>query len=96
MRVLLVNPVMKRYYKSPTCPLGLLSIATYLHQQGHIIKIIDAAVKNVNYQKEISAFQPDIVGVSVISNKSIADAVRVSKTARSQKIPVVWGGTLAS
>lgn len=96
MRVLLVNPVMKRYYKSPTCPLGLLSIATYLNQRGYTVKIIDAVVQKVNYQKEISAFKPDIVGVSVISNKSVADAVAVSKAVRAQKIPVVWGGPLAS
>lgn len=96
MKVLLVNPKPTNYYKSSTCPLGLLSIATYLNQRNHTVRIIDSVVKNINYKKEINEFKPDVVGVSVISYKSIADALKTSEAAHAENIPVVWGGPLAS
>lgn len=96
MKVLLVNPKPKKYYKSSTCPLGLLSIATYLNDRHHTVKIIDGAVGKISYKKEIREFKPDIVGVSVISHKSITDAIKVSELAKVEGIPVVWGGPLAS
>jgi anaerobic magnesium-protoporphyrin IX monomethyl ester cyclase len=96
MRVLLVNPKPQKYYKSSTCPLGLLSIAAYLNQRNHSVEIADSAVKNTGYKKKIKEYKPDIVGVSVISYKSITDAIKVSQTARAENIPVVWGGPLAS
>lgn len=96
MKVLLINPNPKHYYKSSTCPLGLLAIATYLNQRRHEVKIVDSVVQRVHYKSVIKSFQPDVVGISVISYKSIADAIIASKVARAAKIPVVWGGPLAS
>lgn len=96
MKVLLINPNPKHYYKSSTCPLGLLAIATYLNQRGHTVKIIDSVVQKVKYKRSIETFGPDIVGVSVISYKSINDAIAASETAHAAGIPVVWGGPLAS
>ncbi len=96
MRVLLVNPNPEKYYKSTTCPLGLLSIATYLKNRGHVVTIIDSTVKHINYEKVIRDFSPDIVGISVISYKSISDAIKASETAHDTDLPVVWGGALAS
>jgi anaerobic magnesium-protoporphyrin IX monomethyl ester cyclase len=95
MKVLLVNPQPKRFFKSLTCPLGILSIATYLIERDHSVKIIDRDVEK-NYRKIISEFNPDIIGISVISNKAIEDAVKFSKIAHTHNIPVVWGGALAS
>jgi len=95
MKVLLVNPQPKNYFKSPTCPLGILSIATYLNQRNHIVRIVDGAVEKY-YKKTIVEFKPDVVGVSVISNKAIKDAITVSEAAHAENIPVVWGGALAS
>lgn len=96
MKVMLVNPKPKHYFKSSTCPLGLLSIATYLNERNYTAKIIDSVVENINYKKKIIEFEPDIVGISVISYKSIADAIKASEAAHAQNIPVVWGGPLAS
>lgn len=95
MKVLLVNPQPKRFFKSSTCPLGLLSIATYLNERNHTVRIVDRDVKKA-YTKTISEFKPDIIGVSVISNKAIDDAIIFSEIAHTQNIPVVWGGALAS
>lgn len=55
-------------------PLGMLSIATYLKENGHTVKIIDRTIKTTNIKKELEAFKPDIVGVSVFSLKSFTDA----------------------
>lgn len=96
MKVLLVNPKPKHFFKSVTCPLGILSIATYLNERNHEVKIIDNAVKKISYLKTINDFKPDIVGVSVISHKSIEDAIKVSEAAQAMNIPVAWGGALAS
>lgn len=76
--------------------MGILSIATYLKNKNHIVKIIDKAVNKTNYKKALEEFKPDIVGVSVISYKSIEDAIKVSEVAHARNIPVVWGGALAS
>lgn len=95
MKVLLVNPRPKQYFKSATCPLGILSIATYLNKRNHTVRIVDGAVDK-NYKEMMTEFKPDIVGVSVMSYKAIGDAITVSQAAHAENIPVVWGGTLAS
>lgn len=95
MKVLLVNPQPKHFFKSTTCPLGLLSIATYLNKKNHTVIINDRGIKK-DYKKTISEFKPDIIGISVISNKSITEAMVFSKIAREHNIPVVWGGPLVS
>lgn len=92
----MINPKPKKYYKSATCPLGILSIATYLNDRNHVVKIIDNTVNYFDYKKIIGEFKPDVVGISVISYKSITDAVKASQVAHAQNIPVVWGGPLAS
>lgn len=96
MKVLLVQPRPKYYYKATTSPLGLLSIATYLKEKKHTVKIVDRIVNSADYVKTLNEFNPDIVGVSVISQKSISDALHVSLEAQQRKTPVVWGGALAS
>jgi hypothetical protein len=45
MNVLLVNPQPTLFLKSATCPLGILSIATYMKDQNHTVKIIDRDAK---------------------------------------------------
>lgn len=96
MKLLLINPKPKHYYKSVTCPLGILSIATYLKNRNHIVKIVDSTIKKNNYKKFINEFKPDVVGISLISHKSITDAIKASEVAHSKNIPVVWGGPFAS
>lgn len=96
MRVLFVNPSMERYTRQLGFPLGQVSIATYLKANGHTVKIIDRTVKTTNITKEIEAFAPDIVGVSVISTKSFTDSEKISKAAKKFGAMVVWGGIFAS
>ncbi len=77
-------------------PLGLLSIATYLQANGHTVKILDRTIRTTDFVKELNAFRPDAVGVSVISMKSFADAERVSLAAKRFGAAVIWGGMFAS
>lgn len=80
----------------PSFPLGVLSIATYLSSKGHAVKIIDRALDRESPKKKIREFNPDLVGVTVISDLVYYDAIRVSQAAKKEGIPVAWGGYLAS
>lgn len=97
MKVLLINPkISLDWSRSPTCPLGLLSIASFLIAKGHTVKIFDHMVESENIEQAIKDFNPDIVGLSVISPMASADAVKISKFAKKLNIQVVWGGHITS
>lgn len=94
MRILLVNSISYYVKQKAAIPLGLLSLATYLTQNGHAVRIYDRTVEGSSVSKQISAFAPDIVGVSSLGIKSFNDAMKVSKAAKKKNIPVVWGGQI--
>lgn len=96
MRVLLINPATERFSRSVTCPLGLLSIATCLKNSGQEVMIYDRTVKHESIGITISLFKPDIAGISLVSVKSIRDALSCSQELKNVDIPVIWGGVLAS
>lgn len=96
MRVLLINPSVGYYTRALSNPLGLLSIGTYLKQNGYDVKIYDRCVDKRKYRKIINDFSPDIVGVSVMSSRGLKDAIKVSEYIKSQGITVVWGGQMPS
>ncbi|HOO26357.1 MAG TPA: radical SAM protein [Clostridiales bacterium] len=92
MRILLVNSIPFYVKQKAALPLGLLSIATYLSEKGHEVKIYDRSVEGSSTKKQIKAFKPQLVGVSSLGVMSFADAVSVSKTAKEFNLPVIWGG----
>ena len=96
MKVLLINPRTTGYSRSVTTPLGLLSIASCLKRAGHDVLLYDRTVKNTKLRDVLSSFSPDIAGISLISFKSIKDAIRLSDACAARGFPVVWGGPLAS
>lgn len=96
LRVMLINPNTKFNARSVSIPLGLISIATYLKTLGHSVRLLDASVNQIDFQKEINEFQPNIAGVSVIGHKSLPDSVKISAVLRKNNITVAWGGPLAS
>lgn len=96
MKILLVNPATNFFSRNPSNPLGLLSIATYLKENGHTVEICDRAVKKDNFKKRLQNYKPDLVGVSVLSGRGINDALKVSRIIKSHNIPLVWGGHIAS
>ena len=96
MKVLLINPSAGYFNSAVFNPLGLLAIGSYLRSIGHNVKLIDRCVEKVNMRKEIMCFEPDIVGVSVMSARSIKDGVKVSMIAKQCGTPVCWGGAMSS
>lgn len=96
MKALFINPSVGYYTRALSNPLGLLSIATYIKNNGYEVKLEDRCVNKSNIKKLIATFKPDIIGVSLMSSRGIMDAVKVSKIAKEKGIPVVWGGQMPS
>jgi len=96
MKILLINPSVGFHSRTPVTPLGLLSIATYLKERGYVVRMWDRDVKRIDLQDMLADFQPDVIGISVISAFGLRDAMEMSKTLRMQGLPVVWGGAMPS
>ena len=96
MKVLFINPSVGYYTRALSNPLGLLSIATYVKQHGHEVKLEDRCVNKSNINKLLDSYKPDIIGVSLMSSRGLIDAEKISKAARARGIPVVWGGQMPS
>lgn len=92
MNILIFHPSTNYYIKAPSVPLGALSVATFLKNRGHTVKISDRCIKKENVEKLLREFKPDLVGFSIMSARGILDAKRVSQTVKARNIPVVWGG----
>jgi len=95
-KVLLINPpfnISKANYET-SISVGLLSLASYLDQQGIEVKIIDA-IRQKNYLELIQQELPkvDLVGLSVMTMQ-VSSALKISKLIKDFKpqIPIVWGG----
>lgn len=96
MRFLFINPRTSGYTRSVSTPLGLLSIATYLESKGHSVKIYDRSIEKTKLQKVMYEYEPDAVGISLISYKSIKDTLYIAKAVKEAGLPVVVGGPLPS
>lgn len=96
MKILLINPATINYARAFTCPLGLLSIATHLNNNGHTAEIFDRTIAKGDLDEKLSQFRPDIVGISLMSNKSIDDALFVARKVKEHSLTVVCGGPFAS
>lgn len=92
MRILIFHPSTNYYLKSPSVPLGALSVATYLKQRGHTVKICDRCVEKESIKKTVTNFRPDVVGLSIMSSIGIKDAKLISEKMKMLQIPVIWGG----
>ena len=97
MKVLLIFPSVGYYTRALSNPLGLLSIGTYLKQNGHDVKIYDRCIDKTKIDDVLKDFTPDIVGVSVMSSRGLKDAIKVSKHIKEKTGKLVaWGGQLPS
>ena len=96
MKLLLINPSVGYYTRALSNPLGLLSIATYVKNNGYEVRVEDRCIKKTNINKVLDEYKPDIIGVSLMSSRGIMDAAKVSKAAKSRGVTVVWGGQMPS
>ena len=98
MKVLLINCPCddsvfskKRGYYAP--PIGLLNIAAYIREAGEAVRIYDFVTDNEDFFDVLSAFNPDIIGVTCVtpSVPYVLDLCRKIKAGRKD-IPIVVGG----
>lgn len=94
MKVLFVVSDTGYYRSGLSNPLGVLSIATYLKHNGHDVKVYDRNVDKTKLEKLLKAYDPDVVGVSIVSSRGLKDAAKVSKIIKKYNITVVWGGQM--
>ncbi len=96
MKILLINAEAFHIKHKAAIPLGLLSIATYLKENGHAVRIFDRTVENTNIEKQLDSFTPDVTGIAAPAFKCFSDAIKISKLIKKRNIPVVWGGPITS
>ena len=83
------------YYRSGLSnPLGLLSIATYLKSNGYDIKLYDRNIDKDKIKNLMKSYNPDLVGISIVSSRGLKDAQKVSKVVKSFDKTVIWGGQM--
>ncbi len=100
MKVLLIHPPISMTEDTPplfnSLPLGLGYIAAVLEQNDIDVRIIDGYIEGLNREKlskELDAYSPDLVGVSVVTPraKQGLEIARIIKE-KSPKTYVVLGG----
>jgi len=94
LKILFIVPATGYYRSALSNPLGVLSIATYLKKNGYEVKIYDRNVENINIEKLMMSYNPDIVGLSVMSARCLKDALRVSKIVNKLHKMLIWGGQI--
>lgn len=94
MRILFIVSDTGYYRSGLSNPLGVLSIATYLKKNGYDVKLYDRNIDNTKLGKLMKSFNPDVVGISVVSSRGLKDAVKVSKDVKRLGKLVVWGGQM--
>ena len=98
MKILLINPRMPVYLRTPSLPLGLISIASYLKAHGHQIVFVERSLsKEESLKSVIDRFQPDLIGISTLSYQSSLDAKAITKKMHKwTNAPIIWGGPAPS
>ncbi len=79
-------------------PLGILSIAAFLGDHSYEVRIFDWSNEELNEDKlrSLRAFNPNVVGLTVIMGASILRSKKVSTWAKDLGCKVVWGGPFPS
>lgn len=94
MKILFIIPSTGYYSSALSNPLGVLSIGTFLYKKGYKVKIYDRNVDKANLNKIMKEYNPDIVGISILSSRCLKDALKVSKTVKKYNKTLVWGGQI--
>lgn len=94
MKILLIVSNTGYYRSGLSNPLGVLSIATFLKANGYDVRVYDRNVEKIKIEKILETYDPDLVGISVVSSRGLKDAVKVSKAVKKLDKLVVWGGQM--
>ncbi len=99
-KVLLINPMFNFNSKrNPWIPIGLITLATVVNQQGHEGKILDRDIEKSD-EKLINIlrnFNPDIVGLQSYIGQTLLDLMKVCEIVKNNSNAiVVVGGVMAT
>jgi len=95
MKILLINPPSE--FKTPILPLGLASIAAYLHTKNiNNISIIDAWAEMISFEQlaqKVSRSQADIIGIYMVSPRydQAKKTIEICRQALPESI-IITGG----
>ncbi|MFC1756655.1 B12-binding domain-containing radical SAM protein [Patescibacteria group bacterium] len=95
--ILSCNPEIIKTERGFDPPLGLLYLAGYLKKHSnHELKIIDAQVEKLNYQKlqeKIKKYSPDVVGITTMTF-TLLDVLKTAEISKrvSPQVKIVLGG----
>ncbi len=93
MKILLLHPSYHGKFKG--IPLGLVNIATALHQQHHTVTILDLDAQSLSdstLQSYLLTQQPHLIGIASTSPSHL-EACRLARlTKQTMNIPVIKGG----
>lgn len=98
MKILLVNPNTLFPGRVPSLPLGLLQIGALPHINGHEVEILDCNIASLReIKKKIKKSDPDIIGFTSLTGKSLNSNIYLSKFAKENSDAIIaWGGVHAS
>ncbi|MEJ2555007.1 MAG: radical SAM protein [Anaerolineae bacterium] len=89
--ILLYHPASGAY----NYPLSLLAIASLMDRSSYEIQIVDAGIEAAPLTV-VEAYLDNLLclGVTVVTGRPIADALRVSQFAKERRpeLPIIWGG----
>lgn len=96
MRTILLSTPTRGYTPNYIIPAGILSLAAYLEQHGHEVRVVDAAAlrePNPAIVSRVQDFAPDLIGIGgiITAYSYIINLSRDLKKAMP-KIPIVLGG----
>lgn len=101
-KILLIMPNFRmkeanRFIQRIYPPIGLMYLASYLSDLNVDVEIIDAKCQNLSFEelrKKIKAFNPDLVGISVLVSASINVCNEIAKIVKdvNKDAIVVYGG----
>lgn len=91
-----ILPLSVEKHRGYNPPLGILSLAGTLRQQGHRVHVIDAHAFELTPQQaaqQALAHQPDMVGISAMTF-TLIDSLEIARHVRSiaPRVPIIWGG----
>ncbi len=99
MRVVLLSTPTRVYTPNYIIPSGIISIAAYLEQCGHEVRVVDAAAlrePNDSIVRRVAEFDPHVIGIGgIITAYAYIIALTQDLKKSLPKVPLVLGGQVS-
>ena len=99
MRILFIYPRMLiNVGNGNMLPTAALSLASFMQQEGHVVRVCDRSIDRGSVSQVIDAFQPDVLACTLMFAQQIADMQAVCREVRALRpgLPILCGGLTAS